>query len=70
VSVNPVGELNKKPSQVLDYRLHGHKLNLLCLWDFVAQIEKVCLSKVHACKSAEDRLVDSSTISTISEICQ
>jgi hypothetical protein len=45
VAVNPAGELSERPSQVLDYRLRGHALDLFSLWDFLAQVEKVPSSR-------------------------
>ncbi|KAF5341970.1 hypothetical protein D9611_001217 [Ephemerocybe angulata] len=41
------GELILRTSQVNDYLLRGDRLRGLSLWDFVAQVDKVVISRVH-----------------------
>jgi hypothetical protein len=41
ISVNQDGVVKAKTPQVMDYQLRGSDLSNLCVWDYVAQIDKI-----------------------------
>ena len=45
VAVNSVGELVARLNQVEDYQARGSLLEDVCVWDFVAQVDKIRKSK-------------------------
>jgi len=58
ITVSRDGAIVPKASQVADYQLRGDLLDNLCVWDCVAQVEKVYLTKKKKSVSEDDIDID------------
>lgn len=45
ISSDQSGELVARAGQVVDYQMRGEALNGICVWDFVARVQKVTIKK-------------------------